>query len=165
MTEYGPFETERDAVATRAAASIRAAYDAAPGAGATFPAALKVMTDACEAAGVELGTYDLSPLRQMSYMEIGQCVSLAGIIRRAFEAGRAVGPDGSVTEWGVRRPAGESGSEVVHNCGEGGEAFARKLLRDHRRIYGAAGWVATRKIGPWTPAPEAATGERREGNG
>ena len=92
--EHGPFGTERDARATRAAASIRAAFDANPGVGATEPEALRLMTEACEACGVVLGDYDLSLLRWMARWETGQVVSLIGIIHRAHEAGKAAaGPN------------------------------------------------------------------------
>lgn len=87
--EYGPFDTEREARATRAAAVIRAAFDAAPGYGASIPARLKVMTDACEASGVALGAWDLGFLQGVAWREVADCVSLAGMIRRAYEAGKA----------------------------------------------------------------------------
>lgn len=89
MAEYGPFNSEQEALATRAAAVIKAAFDTHPGPGASEPECLKVMTDACEAAGVKLGSYDLSLLRWLARWETGQCVSLAGMIRRAHQAGLA----------------------------------------------------------------------------
>jgi len=87
--EYGPFNSEREALATRAAAVIRAAFDAAPGYGASVPESLKVMTDACDAAGVDLGAYDLGFLRGVAWRESADAVSLAGMVTRAYQAGLA----------------------------------------------------------------------------
>lgn len=67
--EYGPFASEREALATRAAALIRAAYDAKPGVGASVPEALKVMTDACAECGVDLGRMDLSTLQDIAWRD------------------------------------------------------------------------------------------------
>lgn len=89
MPEHGPFSSEREALATRAAAIIRAAFDASPGVGASVPEALKVMTDACEECGVELGRMDLSTLKDIAWRETFETVSLAGMIRRAYQAGKA----------------------------------------------------------------------------
>jgi hypothetical protein len=92
--EYGPFDTERQALATRAAAKIRAAFDANPGVGASVPESLKVMTDACDAHGVDLGKLDLSFLRGVAWGETFYSVSLAGMITRAYQAGKAAGLGG-----------------------------------------------------------------------
>lgn len=92
--EYGPFDTERQALATRAAASIKAAFDANPGVGASVPECLKVMTDACEAAGIALGRLDLSFLQGVAWRETSDAVSLAGMITRAYLAGLAKREDG-----------------------------------------------------------------------
>lgn len=156
-SEWGPFSCEREALATRAAAAIRAAYDAAPGTGATFPAALKVLTDACEAAGVELGAYDLSPLRQMSYMEIAQCAALAGIIRRAFEAGKAAALEGTVTEWGVRFTL-SPGDRAESPCPDEDDARASvENMNEHRPDFAAVlvKRDAARPAGEWEEVPGA----------
>jgi hypothetical protein len=96
--EHGPFDSERQALATRAAAVIKAAFDAAPGVGASVPESLKVMTDACAAAGVDLGTWDLGFLRGVAWGETANAVSLAGMVTRAYRAGKA----GAFTEEDVR---------------------------------------------------------------
>lgn len=149
--EYGPFESEREALATRAAALVRAAFCAAPGVGASVPECLKLMTDECEAAGVELGARDLSFLQGVAWQETAGCISLRGMVHRAHLAGLAAGrcPEGTVIEWGVRRPAAD-GETVVINCGIGGETMARDLLTDHRRVYGESAVLVSRQIGPWT---------------
>ena len=89
QNEYGPFNSEREALDTRAAAVLKAAYDEHPGVGAGNQERADLLTAACEAAGVVLGDYDLRLLRWLANWENGQCVSLAGIIRRAYEAGKA----------------------------------------------------------------------------
>jgi hypothetical protein len=90
MPEYGPFDTEDQALATEAAATIRAPFTRNPlaGYGTSVPEALKVLTDECAAAGVELGAHDLSELQDIAWREPAGVVSVAGIIRRAWEAGR-----------------------------------------------------------------------------
>ena len=112
MPEYGPFNSEREALDTQAYAALRAIDDTDPDLRA-FPAAcLKLITDACEAAGAELGAYDLAWLRWLTGWEITHCLPLAGIIRRAFEAGQraAQPPEGTVTGWAVefRAPDGRA---------------------------------------------------------
>lgn len=87
MTEHGPFETERDALATEAAAFIRAAFDDHPGYGASVPECLQVLTDACAAAGISLGKHDLSVLTGIAWRETADAVVIAGLIRRAWDAG------------------------------------------------------------------------------
>lgn len=85
--EHGPFNSEREALATRAAAALRAACDANPRGWEAEH--LKVMTEACESIGVPLGAFDLAPFRQLAMYEAFNAVVIAGIIHRAFEAGRA----------------------------------------------------------------------------
>jgi hypothetical protein len=96
--EYGPFKNEREALATRAATLVQAAYDAHPDdRTAASRERLRLLTEACEAAGVALGDYDLRLFGWLSQWETGQCVALAGIIRRA-----AAQPEAAETEWGDR---------------------------------------------------------------
>jgi hypothetical protein len=88
--EYGPFESEREALAARAAAVVQAAYDAHPNdRTAASRERLRLLTEACEAAGVDLGDYELRLFGWLSQWETGQCVALAGIIRRAAAAAGA----------------------------------------------------------------------------
>jgi hypothetical protein len=145
--EYGPFDSERQALATRSAALIRAAFDAHPGVGASVPESLKVMTDACEAAGVDLGKLDLSFLQGVAWGETFYSVSLAGMIARAAEP-----PSGTETEWAVRM--GRSQDVTSHD-----EDTARRMLA----MLGENGTPAVlyrREVGPWIPASdEPATGE------
>jgi len=154
--EFGPFETERQALATRAAAIIRAAFDAHPGVGAGDPEALKVMTDACAECGVDLGRMDLSTLQDIAWRETFEVVSLAGLIRRAFEAGKAAALEGAETEWGARyRAAGGSLSAMVL-CGHEPEAesTARSLAGTSRRDE-LTGITLSRQVTPWKEVPGA----------
>lgn len=156
--EYGPFENERQALATRAAAVIKAAFDARPGPGASEPECLKVMTDACEATGVELGAYDLGLLRWLAKWETGQAVALAGMIRRAYLAGQASqsGPEpGTVTQWGVRWTYG--GETTTETWSEEGNARAclEETLASGAADTGTPVTLLRRKIGPWKEVPDA----------
>lgn len=151
MSEYGPFADEREALATGACAAERAAWNA-PGDGEKFN--MQMLTSACGELGVELGAYDLSPLRQVAVYETSKCVALRGIIHRAYEAGRAAREEPAAVEWGIVRPEGASRSDDVWGCGRDAEAYVRKLLRDHRSIHGDdAGWLVTRDIGQWKKVP------------
>lgn len=160
--EYGPFANEREALATRAAAVIRAAYDAHPGVGASVPESLKVMTDACEAHGVALGKLDLSFLQGVAWGETFYSISLAGMITRAYEAGKAAAAvERAETEWGVRFT---DGGLSDHACGS--EGHARAVVASMRQ-EGAVlvTRVPARAASPWTVAEEPATGEKGEGSG
>jgi hypothetical protein len=144
--EYGPFQAERDAWATEACAAERAAWKA-PGDGEKFN--MQMLVSACEETGIELGAYDLSPLRQVAMYETSKCVALRGIIRRAYEAGKAAGPDGAVTEWGLRYQD-DDGYDVTMPYPED---EVRQILRECgdpspsvRRT------VVVRQVGLWTPA-------------
>lgn len=136
-TEYGPFGSESEALATRAAAVLRAASAANPGVGAGDPARLKLLTGACEAAGVVLGDYDLRLLRWLSKYENTTCVRLAGMIHRAYEAGKAAGPDGAVAEWALaytHRPTlpGVPVRRILQPYPD--EADARESVEEIRRL-------------------------------
>jgi hypothetical protein len=87
VADIGPFENEDQALATPEAARMRAAFDANPGPGAGDAGRLKVITSACETAGVTLGAYELRFLQWISQWETAQAVALAGIIRRAAQPG------------------------------------------------------------------------------
>jgi hypothetical protein len=149
--EYGPFESEREALATRAAAMIRAAYDDHPGYGASVPECLKVMTDECEASGVALGAWDLSFLQGVAWGETADCIRLRGLIRRAFEAGKTVRLEGAVTLWGVQFGPDDTVQRYHY------EDAARQAHRDVEALDASRrGTVVSRQAwaGPWTPAPD-----------
>jgi hypothetical protein len=85
----GPFHTERQALA--AVRDITAAFDADPGPGKMRPLIYAMLTGACEQPGVELGEFDKSVLAGLANHEAQQMVSVAGIITRAYQAGRRRG--------------------------------------------------------------------------
>lgn len=154
--ETGPFETEADVRATRAAAALRAASDASlRGWEARH---LKVMTDACEAYGVEVGAFDMTTLRQLAMYEPFHPVILAGLLHRAYEAGRAVGPDGAETEWGVRAQITRAGSPYEQPASSEDEARATlEMMRADRPEWGAVllRRAPARPAGPWEEVPDA----------
>lgn len=152
-TEHGPFETEAEALTTQAAAMVRAAQDARlaarqPGAGAGDETRLKIMTDACEEHGVTLGAYEQRFLAWLARGETGHAVALAGIIRRAHEAGLRAAriPEGSVTSWAVRYPV-PGGEHSLARCPDEGAA---RSLAAHVPGATVMRWFA----GAWTEAPE-----------
>lgn len=82
----GPFETRAD---TRPA--TRAAYEAARESGrrgVLGEQGHRLLCEAISAAGVELGAYDHRIVQWLAGMEIESAAVFAGIIIRAYEAGR-----------------------------------------------------------------------------
>lgn len=79
----GPFETERDAQNSPEVQAIFAAIDASPGTGRMFPHNHRMLEEACNKAGVELGAYDHRILAWLSGYEPATCAVIAGIISRA----------------------------------------------------------------------------------
>lgn len=163
-SEYGPFESERQAGSSPAARAVYAAFDADPGPGKMKPHNLAVLTRACEAAGVELGAYDERILAGVANWEPATCVVIAGIIRRAREAGESAALTAAVPEWGVRFKASKMRLEpVTEQAAEGGEAEARETVADMRELYPE--WNAVlitrtpeRPAGPWKLAPGEGSG-------
>ncbi len=85
MADHGPFETERQAHAAAIAAIP-------PEHGRLILHASQnrqLIEDACAAAGVVLGAFDRRHLDWLAGFEDSDCAVLAGIIRRAYEAGLA----------------------------------------------------------------------------
>jgi hypothetical protein len=74
----GPYETERQAVA-----AARHIYDSPPGTGAWGDGNLRMLEDACRAAGVQLGAYDTRILVWLTGWEPTTCAVIAGLITRA----------------------------------------------------------------------------------
>jgi hypothetical protein len=91
---------------------------------------------------------------------------LAGMIRRAYEAGKAAALEGAATEWGFRwRDADGRLHPGADLAGPLAEANARSLAATAGSAPDGTPVAVCRKVTPWTPAPEPATGEKREGNG
>jgi hypothetical protein len=90
MPEHGPFSTLQEAESTPA---VRAIYGKVrdPGSpqGLLRELSSKLVLDACEAAGVELGDQDRATIRFLGNWEPHTCQVIAGLIERAYEAGRS----------------------------------------------------------------------------
>jgi hypothetical protein len=98
MSEHGPFDSEQEAAATQAVRQARAAWDALvdqalrdrrPVAGQHVPHHLRILMDACSDSGVFVGAFDLRILTWLANYEDTTCAVIAGLIRRAHEAGLA----------------------------------------------------------------------------
>lgn len=84
MPDNGPYDSERQA---RAAAL--AIVPPEPGWSILRHAQCRQLLDlACEAAGVETGEYDKRILEWVSGFEDSACAVFAGLITRAYEAGK-----------------------------------------------------------------------------
>jgi hypothetical protein len=81
MTEG--YETERQAAAT-----VQHIYDSPPGTGAWRDGNLRLLEDACRAAGIPLGAYDYRILVWLTTWEPATCAVIAGLITRAHAAGQ-----------------------------------------------------------------------------
>jgi hypothetical protein len=73
-----PYETEREA-----AAAARHIYDLEAGTGAWRDGSLRLMEDACRAAGVQVGAFDYKILVWLAGYEPSTCAVIAGLITRA----------------------------------------------------------------------------------
>ena len=82
----GPFETERQARETPAVRAVYAAFDTDPGPGKMTAPNAAMLTEACDAAAVELGTYDHRILVWLAGWEPATCAVVAGIIARAHQS-------------------------------------------------------------------------------
>jgi hypothetical protein len=85
----GPFETEREA---RELPAVRAIYDAMHASrrrGVMGERGYRLLDEACQAAGVQVGAYDHRILVWLAGFEPETCAVVAGLISRAHAAGRA----------------------------------------------------------------------------
>jgi len=81
----GPFETEAE---VRALPAVRAVYDAfraGPGVRKMAPHNARMITDACDDAGVTLGAYDRRIVEWLAGFEPETCAVITGLISRAAE--------------------------------------------------------------------------------
>lgn len=79
----GPFETERQARETPAVQAVYAAFSAAPGQGRMDAHNARLITGACDAAGVELGAYDRRIVAWLAGWEPATCAVFADLVTRA----------------------------------------------------------------------------------
>lgn len=91
MTAAGPFETEQQARDTPAVQAVNEAFTANPGVGRMAPHNRRMLDQACAAAGVELGAFDRRVLAWLAGWEPDTCAVVAGLVTRAYAAGRAAG--------------------------------------------------------------------------
>lgn len=132
-SEHGPFESEREALATRAARDAIAAFDADPGAGKGQPRNLKIMTDAIEAARVELTGYEQGLFRWLAGWELSSAVVLAGIIDRAYRAGLEAATSGEEIGFVVITRSQIDPNWDIDTPGLHQERETAELERDDRR--------------------------------
>ncbi len=84
MTTYGPHENELEAV--------KAARVWETEGQTMFSASLTMLIEACSEAGVTLGAYDTLTLEWLAGHDQPQrCAVVAGLIERAYEAGKTGG--------------------------------------------------------------------------
>jgi hypothetical protein len=113
VTGAGPYQTEQEAGATAAVRKARDAWYADPVAGHHVPHHLRIITDAIEVAGVELGDFDRRILAWLGNYEDTTCSVIAGMITRAHEAGKASVMEGAVTGDGTFTFTRESLTDVL----------------------------------------------------
>lgn len=158
QSEYGPFGIEEEIWATGAYRRIRAAFDANPGYGASVPEALTEMTSACEHIGIEIGALDLSTLKDIAWRETFEAVCIAGLLRRAYEAGKAAPPEGLATEWAIAYTTwpgkGVPSRREIQPYPD--EATAREAVTEIRRAMPQdEPALVCRQAGPWKEVPDA----------
>jgi hypothetical protein len=78
----GPYETPREAMA-----AVQHITSSPPGSGAWRDGSLRLLEDACRAAGVRLGAYDDDVMVWLSGLEPWTCAVIAGLITRAALTG------------------------------------------------------------------------------
>ena len=83
----GPYETQREALDLPAVQAVYEAFRADPGVGRMAPHSLRMLEEACAAAGVGLGAYDRRVLAWLAGWEPQVCAVIAGLISRAHDAG------------------------------------------------------------------------------
>lgn len=144
MAEHGPYGTEQEASATAAVRQARAAWDALteralsdrqPVAGKHVPIHLKIMTDACQAAGVELGAFDKRTLEWLANYEDTTCQVIAGMVRRAWRAGLESAEPGDEIGWVVVTRSPLDPRWDVDTPGLHHERETAELERDDRRKH------------------------------
>ena len=93
----GPFETEREARELPAVQAVYEAFRADPGVGRMAPHNHRMLDEACAAARIGLGAFDRRVLAWLSGYEPETCAVVAGLITRAYEAGRSRSGNNEVT--------------------------------------------------------------------
>ena len=84
----GPFDTERQVRELPAVRAVYEAFDADPGVGRMAPHNERMLRESCAAAGVALGVFDARIVSWLAGWEPGTCAVIAGLVSRAYAAGR-----------------------------------------------------------------------------
>lgn len=150
MTDNGPYETSEQ---VRRLPAVRAIYDAmhdSPRRGTGQDECEKLLTRACEEAGVTLGAYDARILRWLANWEPETCMVVAGLITRAAQR-----PEGTVTEYGVRFTLYGSVEESPVPDKAAAERAIEAMRQNHPDFEPIVmvQREAARPAGPWTEVP------------
>ena len=152
--DNGPYETARQA---RAAAHAVVA----PETGRVIldrGGNIRLLFLAIEDTGIVTASHENRIASWLADYEDSTMAVIAGWIRRAYEAGKAAGPDGTVTEWGVHwePPEGAPNAPVKPDSAQpvDGEDIARIVARIMPPLPGWTGTVMRRQVTPWKEAPD-----------
>lgn len=150
VADNGPYENER-----AACAAARAVIPPDPGRVILSQSQrYELMQRAFTAAGVSTSAFEETSAWWLANYEDYLSAMIAGWVTRAFEAGKAAGPDGAETEWSLNI-AGAAGLVPYE------EETARRIVQMMRE-NGVRVELYGRQVGPWTPADEPATRDERE---
>jgi hypothetical protein len=86
----GPYRTRNEVSRSPEVRAIRAAYEQDHRDGVIIQGCLDLLTGACQQAGVELAAFDHRILHLAASAGTHESAVIADLIRRAYEAGRAV---------------------------------------------------------------------------
>jgi hypothetical protein len=131
----GPFHTEREASAHPAVRAIYDAMHASLRRGVGDEENLRLLEQACKAAGVELGAYDRRILRWLAGWEAEACAVVAGLITRAAGHGLAAEQLPAVLD--ALDFAADELRDRVAGCAECG---AERCTTCENRLTRAEGW-------------------------
>jgi hypothetical protein len=84
-----PLETEQQARQLPEVRAANAAFDRDPGPGKMNGPNTRMLLDACAAAGVRVGVFDIRILKWLAGYEPATCAVVATLITRGYQAGRA----------------------------------------------------------------------------
>jgi hypothetical protein len=149
VADNGPYETER-----QACAAAVAAIPPEDGWSILSPAQRsELLHRALSRASVETTVFEARTARWLTTWDDHTVSIIAGWIRRAYEAGKAAGPDGAVAEWGVRYTDPDSSVREVPSANE---VQARHWAAPDLDPWGPQVETALiqRQVGPWKEVPD-----------
>ncbi len=89
ITPAGPFENEREVLRLPAVRAVYEAFDADPGPGKMAPHNYRMLCEALDAAGVEVGAFDVRIVGWLAGWEPSTVAVVCGLITRASRAAAA----------------------------------------------------------------------------